>query len=675
MKWTAIALFTAVLFSVTEAQQSLWGQCGGKYWDGAKTCVPGTTCTCASDYYCQCVPLSTTLSTTTATTSKTTNSAITTTTEGTVTTTSTVTTTTKSTTSSSTPTHTAAGNSTHCGTDFCTWWHNTGEINTLTRVQPGNVRQSHRYLVYVSAAGANNWSPSFIYEAIPRNGMGRLYSPWDPIYSETQPSSVDDGITIEPSIGLNMAWSQFEFAVDVDVKINRRDGVSLGGPSNVVIRPTSITYSISSSSDGGIIIRVPATTNGAKFSVEFNDDLYTFRSDGNQYVTSGGDVVGIEPTNALLIFASPFIPANMMPPMNAQNTKQMTPGPINVGDWGSSEILYFPPGVYWMNQDWTGNQKLGQTHLKLDSKTYWVHFAPGAYVKGAVEYSTGSNFYATGHGVLSGEHYVYQANPQTYYQSLKSDQYSLRMWGHYSLKGGQTWYCVGPTITAPPFNTMDFYGSNDITTRVSDYKQTGAFWFQTDGPAVYPNSVVHDIFYHVNDDAIKTYYSGVSITRATIWKAHNDPIIQMGWTTRNIQGITIDTLNVIHTRYIKSETYVPSAIIGASPFYAGGSVDPSQSIGMTISNLVCEGPCPAFMRITPLQSYKNFIVKGVSFPDGFQAGSIGTGQSIIPAANGITMNLNIQNWTVKGQKVTMSNFGSLGQFNIDVSYWGQWSIA
>src|SRR5690349_11936704 len=120
--------------------------------------------------------------------------------------------------------------------------------------------------------------------------------------------------------------------------------------------------------------------------------------------------------------------------MNAGNTKTMSPGPINEGDWGSSEILYFPPGVYWMNSNQRGESpKFGENHIRLHANTKWVHFAPGSYVKGAIEYSTKSNFYATGHGVLSGEHYVYQANVATYYQAIKSDHTSLRMWWHNSI--------------------------------------------------------------------------------------------------------------------------------------------------------------------------------------------------------------------------------------------------
>jgi hypothetical protein len=195
---------------------------------------------------------------------------------------------------------------------------------------------------------------------------------------------------------------------------------------------------------------------------------------------------------------------------------------------------------------------------------------------------------------------------------------------------------------------------------------------------MYPNNQVHDVFYHVNDDAIKTYHSGVSVSRATIWKAHNDPVIQTGWDVRDVSGVTLTDISVIHTRYIKSETYVPSAIIGGSPFYDpdGRSVDPTKAMSVTINNLVCEGPCHALIRVTPLENYSNFVISNVSFPDGVQTNSIGTGRSVVPAAPGLRFGVTIENWTVGGEKVTMSNFQahSLGQLDIDGSLWGQWTV-
>lgn len=563
---------------------------------------------------------------------------------------------------------------------LCTWWHENAEINTDGPVKPENVRQSRQYNIQVRLAGSCDWYDSFVYESIPRNGNGRIYSPWDAPGSNTLGADVDDGISIENEVGINMAWSQFQYNKDVDVKITRRDGISLGKTSNVVIRPSATPYILDTSDDGGILIHVPADTNGRKFSVEFNDDLYTYRSNGTSgYVLSGGEVVGVEPKNALVIFASPFMPADMVPNMNTENTQIMKPGPINNGDWGSKSILYFPPGVYWMNQNVSGQgPALGQNHIKLSPATTWVHFAPGSYVKAAVEYTTHENFYSTGHGVLSGEHYVYQANVNSSYQALKSDQTSLRLWWHNDIVSGQTWYCEGPTISSPPFNTMDFNGEHDgITTRVSDYKQVGAFFYQTDGPENYPNSIVHNVFYHVNDDGIKTYYSNATITNITIWKCHNDPIIQMGWTTRNVTGVIIDHMNIIHTRYTSADMGVPTSIIGGSPFYSDGqTIDPASVISMTVSNVVCEGRCPSLLRINPLQSYKNFVVKNIAMPDGLLDNSLDIGQSIIPYAPNTTMELEITNWTVGGEKITYDNYRSnqLGQFNISGEYYGQWSI-
>ncbi|KAJ5098341.1 hypothetical protein N7532_005342 [Penicillium argentinense] len=574
------------------------------------------------------------------------------------------------------PRQTNSTSSAYCGTDLCTWWHDTAEINTATAVKPENVRQSHRYLVQVAIAGTGQYHDSFVYETIPRNGNGDISSP-----GGGDTFTGDDGISIEIDAGITMAWTHFEHQKDVDVKISRRDGADVG--TDVTIRPTAIHYDVKHEG-GAVFVRVPADANGHRFSVEFANDLFTYRSDGQAYTTDGsGDVVGIEPTNALMIFASPSLPAASIPSKNDTNTKLMEPGAFTVADIGASPIVYFPPGVYYID-----SQPLGAAHVKLDPATYWVYLAPGAYVKGAIEYTTtAKDFYATGHGVLSGEIYVYQANADKGYIAEKDDVSSLRMWWHRGIQSGQAWHALGPTTNAPPFNSMDLKDGSadreDISVTISDYKQVGAFFMQTDGPQMYTNGNVHDVFYHCNDDAIKTYHSGVKASRITVWKVFNDPIIQMGWTPRDVHDVSIDTLYIIHTRYRKSENVVPSAIIGASNNYDGSeTVDESKSLSISISNVICEGPCPGLFRLAPLQNYAGFTVKNVQFPDGLIAGNIHIGDSIIattddttnPGFDKLEMGLDISDWTVKGEKVTMENAQTLGQFHINDAYKGQWSI-
>ncbi|KAF9038234.1 glycoside hydrolase superfamily [Panaeolus papilionaceus] len=65
MKSVFFALVAAVL---VEAQQSLYGQCGGIGWNGPTTCVSGATCTYVNDWYSQCLPGSSNPSPTTTST-------------------------------------------------------------------------------------------------------------------------------------------------------------------------------------------------------------------------------------------------------------------------------------------------------------------------------------------------------------------------------------------------------------------------------------------------------------------------------------------------------------------------------------------------------------------------------------------------------------------------------
>lgn len=512
--------------------------------------------------------------------------------------------------------------------------------------------------------------PSFVYESIPRNGNGKIFSPTDAPHSNTwRGPPQGDGITIEPQLGVSMAWSQFEHAVDVDVKVIRRDGKSVG---SAIVRPTNLALSCANTPDGrGVVVRVPApstSSHGLQFSVEFDSDTHTYYSDGKKYVNSSGNVVGKEPTHALLIFASPFIPVESLPPTGLARLT-MRPGAINARDVQEApEVLHFPAGVYWV-------EPRGQNRLLLNQKTRWVHFDGGAYVKAAIEYTTSATkFWATGHGVLSGEHYVYQANPMRNWTSVKSDGDSLRMWRHNHIVGNQQWTLRGPTVVAPPFNSMDFFGATDSSpVMISDYKQVGAFFFQTDGPEMYPGSMVRDVFYHVNDDGLKLYHSNVSVRNATLWKILNDPVIQMGWTARDLHTIHVAGVQVIHSRYCTvPNDAVPQAIIGASK---GVEISATKMISAELFDIVCEGPCPALMHITPLQNF-NLTITNVAFPDGLQTNTVGLGRSEVWAAPGVHMRLHVSNWTVRDEKVTMRNFQSdkLGQFDIAAQYWGEWII-
>ncbi|PVF96551.1 pectin lyase-like protein [Serendipita vermifera] len=103
----SLAAFAATIISTVNAQQSNYGQCGGIGWTGLTTCNDGWQCVVQNDWYSQCVPATTTASSTSTRTSTTTTS-----TRSSTTTTSTRTSTTTTSTRTSTTTTTTAGAST-----------------------------------------------------------------------------------------------------------------------------------------------------------------------------------------------------------------------------------------------------------------------------------------------------------------------------------------------------------------------------------------------------------------------------------------------------------------------------------------------------------------------------------------------------------------------------------
>ncbi|KZS87208.1 cellulase-domain-containing protein [Sistotremastrum niveocremeum HHB9708] len=101
----ALASLLLVVVAVN-AQSPVWGQCGGIGWSGSTTCASGSVCTYSNPYYSQCLPGTSTSSSTRSTTTTTSTRSTTTTTSTTTSSTTKSTTTTSSTTTSSSPSST-----------------------------------------------------------------------------------------------------------------------------------------------------------------------------------------------------------------------------------------------------------------------------------------------------------------------------------------------------------------------------------------------------------------------------------------------------------------------------------------------------------------------------------------------------------------------------------------
>ncbi|CAF9909197.1 MAG: hypothetical protein ALECFALPRED_005407 [Alectoria fallacina] len=578
-----------------------------------------------------------------------------------------------------------------------TWWHSTGEYNSQTSVLDGNVRQSGHYSVQVSTSSntsdPSSYYDSFVYETIPRNGMGNIIKPLEPAILSTN----DDGISIESAIGMTMAWTSFLYSEDVSIRITRLDGGSTAA-GNVIIHPTTLEYA-KTEVNGDIYITVPYSKRGVRFSVEFTDNLYEFHSNCAISCTVGGlvqnsnpsgesywqepfdsrnPVVGIEPLNSLLIFASPFPPPDMVPNPTSPTSFVVEPGLVTDVNTTDKNTVPFNPGVYWFSS---------VAHAALSSSVDWVDFAPGAYVKGAISFSTiAPTMKATGHGVLSGEQYVYQANIEAGYCNDQSNQNDLRMWSGVSSNDQQTFILNGVTINAPPFNSMDFTGNlATLSLQVSDYKQVGAFFGQTDGLENYPGSTVQDVFYHSNDDTIKTYYSNVTIERVTVWKGTTAPTVQFGWASRTLENILVTDVDIIHSRYPSNSSH-PS-LVGLNQLYSQpDETDPYTANvdnyvrNVTFSNFRSEGISGGLFRICPLETFDSFLMDSFWIED-FSPAVTAIEQSELPQFFDATSKepvgisgFVVKDFTVFANKTAVTqeagnwDIGSLGSMNIAPEY-------
>ncbi|KAF4222349.1 hypothetical protein CNMCM5878_005631 [Aspergillus fumigatiaffinis] len=68
MKHLASSIALTLLLPAVQAQQTVWGQCGGQGWSGPTNCVAGAACSTLNPYYAQCIPGATATTTTLSTT-------------------------------------------------------------------------------------------------------------------------------------------------------------------------------------------------------------------------------------------------------------------------------------------------------------------------------------------------------------------------------------------------------------------------------------------------------------------------------------------------------------------------------------------------------------------------------------------------------------------------------
>lgn len=139
---------------------------------------------------------------------------------------------------------------------------------------------------------------------------------------------------------------------------------------------------------------------------------------------------------------------------------------------------------------------------------------------------------------------------------------------------------------------------------------------------------MRNTFFHSNDDVLKLYHSDVRVTNTVIWKNENGPVIQWGWTPRDIDDVDVENTDVIHNRmYWKDDKYNTCVFNSSSHWEDMGATDradPTTTIkNMRFVNTRVEGQVNCGIRIFALSNMENIEIDGFTVDawNGLDAGS------------------------------------------------------
>ncbi|WP_274995485.1 family 49 glycosyl hydrolase, partial [Promicromonospora iranensis] len=583
-----------------------------------------------------------------------------------------------------------AAASTADNAELQTWWHDNYEFNTSSPVASDKVRRSASYDVQVASASAPSTRyDSFTYMSIPRSGKGKIG------YTE------EDGAEFSSSANLTMSWSSFQYATDVWVDVTLRTGQTITSADQVTLRPRHLNFDKQLVNGSTIRIKVPYNPTGHRFSVEFEPQLYTAYNDmagasGNLTTSASGNrAIHTEPRNSVLVFAEPLLTGaekeRLVPTEDSGSIHYPNPGQVTNLNNVSQEIIYFRPGTYSMGSNY---------HAVLPANVKWVYLAPGAYVKGAFRFFHDNQglYKVTGYGVLSGEQYVYEADTSNGYQhNVNSNCHTscVKMLQLQSSDAQQHLDLQGVTINEPPYHSFVVYGNESrFSMRVNNYKQVGSWYWQTDGIELYRGSTMKNTFFHANDDVLKMYHSDVSIDDTVIWKNENGPVIQWGWTPRNIDGVSVTNTHVIHNRMFWKDVKYNTCILNSSSHWEDMGSTKTANPGTTVrnmrfENITVEGTTNCALRVYALSNTENIHIKNLKI-DGWNGLDPSSqvshlkrytntaGQKVtIGNETSDSRGIKLENYTVGGTTIDKagSNWSAdqLGRIGFDADTWDSWN--
>jgi hypothetical protein len=528
--------------------------------------------------------------------------------------------------------------------------------------------------------------------SIPRSGRKK------PDYSQLGYDWKQDGAEYYSESEMTMSWSSFLYSQDVwlEVQLIENAGKSdLLRIEDVTIRPIRFnSWEKELVNKRTVAIRVPYDPAGFRFSVEFEFNMMMTQHQSED--------IHRMPKDALMIFAEPMLDQSenqRLIPSCQIGSQCHFPEPGHLNLVGVTDpIINFQPGVYYMT---------GQSSAELASTVRWLYLAPGAYVKGAFQFAMDSRqttFKVTGFGVLSTEQYVYETHKDRGYTYANSNDKmtchnrcvkALAFKSDESL--GQSLEIHGVTLSEPSYHSFVVYpeAAQSFPMKVSQFKQVGAWYWQTDGLELTAGSTMKNAFIHCNDDAMKLYTSNQQIENVVVWKGDNGPVFQLGWKPRRLVDVLVNGVDIIHNNMrMGADTHNTCIINGALNMFDTKDIDDSKVIrNMTLAHIHAEGRNMCAIRFFVMSHVQQLTIDSLSI-DSWNGQDLHVQQSLFQFAQTRSGDLDqrdypvaseyqlgkpgllLKNYAVSGAPILKAGnnwqSSALGRLNFQGELWDHW---
>lgn len=254
----------------------------------------------------------------------------------------------------------------------------------------------------------------------------------------------------------------------------------------------------------------------------------------------------------------------------------------------------------------------------------------------------------------------------------------------------------GVTLMEPSYHSFVVYGDeNSFQMRVEHFKMVGAWYWQTDGLELYTDASMKNTFFHSNDDVLKVYHSNVSIDNTVIWKNENGPVIQWGWTSRNITNVRVNNTYVIHNKMYWADVKGNTCILNSSPPPPLGrptnpTVGPNASrtvSDLLFENLHVEGRINCAIRLFALSNIHRVHIKNLLIDNWNGLDITSQASKFCALSPNLTIGgdaLKFENYRVDGERIRKACAGlgaaacnwdakSLGRLDFDGELYDSWS--